>query len=83
MIATTPEFQGQGGGSALIRWGLERADAEGSDAYLESSPDALSLYRKFGFEEVNHLDTWMENERVSGQWYREVFMLRPAIAKNS
>lgn len=81
MIATAPEFQGQGAGSALIRWGLARADAEGLDAYLESSPDALSLYRKHGFEEVGHLDTWMENERVPGKWYREVFMLRPAVAK--
>lgn len=78
MLATAPKFQGQGIGSALIKWGLDRADAEGVEAYLEASPQALRLYEKLGFREAGRLDTWIENERVKGQWYRNVYMLRPA-----
>lgn len=78
MLATHPKFQGKGAGSMLLQWGLQKADEKGVEAYLESSPEGLSLYRRFGFREVDHLDTWIENEWVNGEWYREVFMLRAA-----
>ncbi|KAK3073354.1 hypothetical protein LTR53_005150 [Teratosphaeriaceae sp. CCFEE 6253] len=79
MLATDPAYQGRGAGSQLMRWGLERANAEGLEAYLEASPDAVRLYERFGFREAGKTETWIENERVQpGTLYRNLFMIRPA-----
>lgn len=65
----------------MIRWAAERADEEGVEAFLEASPDAVKLYEKHGFHEAARTDTWIENERVKGTWYRNLFMIRPSQAK--
>jgi ribosomal protein S18 acetylase RimI-like enzyme len=49
-LAVRPEAQGRGYGSALLRPMLERADAEGSPAYLDAtSEDNKRLYERHGF----------------------------------
>ena len=78
IVATHPDYQGKGIGTQLIRWGLEQADTQGVEAYLEASPDAVALYRKLGFTEWASTDTWIENERVKGVRYRNLFMIRAA-----
>ncbi|RMZ01596.1 hypothetical protein D0862_06313 [Hortaea werneckii] len=77
IIATHPQHQGRGAGSMMIIWGLGRADRDNVEAYLEASPEAVSLYEKLGFENVASTDTWIQNERVKGEWYRNLFMIRP------
>ncbi|KAK6435354.1 hypothetical protein LTR95_008455 [Oleoguttula sp. CCFEE 5521] len=81
IVATDPAYQGQGAGSQILRWGTERADADDVEAYLEAAPDAVRLYEKFGFREAGRTDTFIENERVNGEWYRNLYMLRPAAKK--
>lgn len=50
MIVVSPQAQGKGVGSALMRHGLERADRDGLPAHLESTtPDSRRLYERFGF----------------------------------
>lgn len=39
----------------LVKWGTDRADEEGKDAYVISSPAGKPLYLKAGFEEVGTL----------------------------
>ena len=52
-IAVSPERQGQGHGSALIRWGLERAVRDGTCAFLETGRERnVALYEHFGFRVV-------------------------------
>ena len=75
-MATNPEYQGRGAGSQLLRWGAERADAQRVEAYLEASPEAVPLYKKFGFSEADKIDTFIKNERVDGVWYQNLFMIR-------
>ncbi|KAM3418057.1 hypothetical protein BST61_g6263 [Cercospora zeina] len=82
IIATDPAYQGQGAGSLMMRYGLERADEQGARAFLEASPDAVRLYERFGFREVRHLDTFIQNSRVKGTMYRNLFMIRDAARKN-
>ena len=49
-IAVLPERQGEGIGSALIRWGLERAAEDGTCAFLETGRERnVGLYEHFGF----------------------------------
>jgi ribosomal protein S18 acetylase RimI-like enzyme len=51
MIGSDPAVRGGGFGAALMRSRLERCDAEGAPAYLESSnPDNLPYYMRFGFQ---------------------------------
>jgi ribosomal protein S18 acetylase RimI-like enzyme len=51
MIGVDPAHQGQGYGSMLLRYALERCDREGIPAYLESSNSRnISLYERHGFE---------------------------------
>jgi GNAT superfamily N-acetyltransferase len=53
VLSTLPERQGQGLGTAVLQPILERCDADGVPAYLESSnPRNLTLYRRHGFVET-------------------------------
>lgn len=78
MLATDPIYQGRGAGSQMMRWGLEQADEQKFEAYLEASPEAVPLYEKFGFREAGRTDTRIDNDRVKATWYRNLFMIRPA-----
>lgn len=51
LIGVDPTHQGCGLGAALLRHALERCDADGVVAYLESSnPRNIPLYERHGFE---------------------------------
>lgn len=67
----------------MLRWGTQRADEQKVEAYLEASPDAVPLYKKFKFEEADKLDTFIDNERVKATWYRNVFMIRQPQPQSS
>ena len=57
MLATLPELRGRGLGGALLTASLERVDADGSPAYLESSnPRNIGLYERHGFEVTGRID---------------------------
>lgn len=49
LLAIHPSFQGQGLASKLLKWGLSRADEEGVEVFLTSSPDGRRLYERNGF----------------------------------
>lgn len=46
----------RGAGSMLVRWGCEKADEAGVEAYLEASPMAAPMYARHGFQPVKELD---------------------------
>ena len=49
-IGTRPAFQGQGSGPRVLQPVLDRCDAEGIPAYLESSNERnVPFYERFGF----------------------------------
>ena len=56
MLGVDPSSQGRGYGSALLKAGLARCDADGLPAYLESSnPKNVPLYERFGFEVLGRI----------------------------
>lgn len=57
ILACKPDRQRLGAGSALVRLGTELADELNLPCRLEASPVGYGLYRKFGFEDVDVLDT--------------------------
>ncbi|SPO00364.1 uncharacterized protein DNG_03209 [Cephalotrichum gorgonifer] len=55
LLSTRKEFQRMGAGNILVKWGVEKADADGWECYLGSSVEARGLYEKYGFKEVDSL----------------------------
>ena len=54
MLGVDSDFQGRGAGTEILRESLRRLDAEGREAYLESSnPRNVPFYRRQGFEVVD------------------------------
>ncbi|KAK3374254.1 acyl-CoA N-acyltransferase [Lasiosphaeria ovina] len=68
----TPALQRRGAGAALVRWGVDRADADGVEAYLDATPDGKQLYERFGFCAVEVVE-------FMGGEYRQCFMPRPKM----
>lgn len=67
-IGTDPAAQGQGVGSALLREGLARADANRAPVYLESSDAAnIPIYQRFGFETCSEI-TYPGYPVMYGMW---------------
>jgi predicted N-acetyltransferase YhbS len=57
VVAVAPERRGEGIGAALIRWGVERARADGVPAILETArPGNVALYEHFGFRVIHEGD---------------------------
>jgi GNAT superfamily N-acetyltransferase len=56
VLSTVPDRQGEGLGAAIIQPVLERCDAGGVRAYLESSnPRNLPFYRRHGFVDAGEI----------------------------
>lgn len=55
-ITVHPKHQGRGVGSALIRKGTQRADAEGVFCWVHSSEHGAPVFRKCGFEVDDSLE---------------------------
>lgn len=56
VIGSDPRMRGVGLGNALMRSRLDRCDAEGAPAYLESTKEAnVPYYLRFGFEVTGEL----------------------------
>jgi hypothetical protein len=77
IVGTALNYQRQGAGSMLIQYGCDRADGQGSQAFLQAAPGALRLYLRFSFCGVAETHTWIENGRLPrGELYTETFMIR-------
>ncbi|KAJ5053026.1 hypothetical protein NUH16_010082 [Penicillium rubens] len=50
LLATLPEYQGRGFGSAVLKWGMEKADASQSRIFLEGTPEGVPIYLKHGWK---------------------------------
>ncbi|KAJ0114987.1 hypothetical protein J7T55_001394 [Diaporthe amygdali] len=71
MIVTKGRYQGQGAGGMLLGWGVDKADDEGVECYLDATPQGKHLYERFGFKDE---ETWSFFDET----YRHSFMIRVA-----
>lgn len=75
-LATRKEHQGRGAARMLIRWGLEKADEDMMEAFLEGSPEGKPIYEKYGFVEKDRLVVDLKGKSVDDREFVEVFMVR-------
>ncbi|KAE9989460.1 hypothetical protein Vi05172_g2941 [Venturia inaequalis] len=87
-----PSYQGRSVGTALIHWGVEKADEDGVFCWVHSSDGAEGFYERCGFEEVERfvvdLDGFADGPRdgVEGsKWGKYVFryMIRQPMTRES
>jgi len=68
-VGVRPQAQGHGVGSRLLAAGLERVDAVGLPAYLESSsPANVPLYRRYGFEVTREIQPMPDSPKLWAMW---------------
>ncbi|KAG0295347.1 hypothetical protein BGZ98_001428 [Dissophora globulifera] len=60
-LGVAPEYQGQGVGSALMKWGTDKADEEGVYTWVSSSMDGHQAYAKAGYIEVGRLELRLDD----------------------
>jgi GNAT superfamily N-acetyltransferase len=53
LLCVHRDYQREGVGKSLVRWGLRQSESMGLPVHLEASPEALPLYRSLGFEVVD------------------------------
>ena len=69
VLGTTPRLQRSGIGSSLLAPVLERCDAEGLPAYLESSKESnIAFYARFGFEVTGEVRIATDGPTVWPMW---------------
>ena len=69
LMACHADHQGRGAGGMLMRYGIEKADAEGGRIYVEAAPPGVPVYSRFGFKEVDRVD-------LRGGLFTEILMRR-------
>lgn len=79
MIATLPEYQGQGHGRRLVQTGLNIADKEGKIWYAGCWPASVPLYRKVGgFDYITEESINMTHYRGEGVLSMRLFVRKPS-----
>lgn len=82
VLVVDPEYQRMGVGNELLRWGLDLADEEQVECWIDASPAGFGLYKKFGWEEVGAVEIDLERwGGEKGTVRRIVNMVRPPKAK--
>jgi hypothetical protein len=63
----------------MITWGIDRCEKEKISAYLESTVEAVDLYKKMGFEDLGEMSMNIslisDRTEVITEDYREVAMV--------
>ncbi|PLN86354.1 acyl-CoA N-acyltransferase [Aspergillus taichungensis] len=73
-LGTLPEYQGRGVGSTLLRWGIEQAVKRQVGVFLEATMDGYSLYRKFGWQDLEEVN--IEFSRWGGEGTQKFVLMR-------
>ena len=67
-VFTCPDMQRKGYGSAMLYTALKFAIERGfKDIVLQSTPEGLGLYKRFGFEGVCEFDIWSNKDKLQQQ----------------
>ncbi|OQE13764.1 hypothetical protein PENFLA_c043G02684 [Penicillium flavigenum] len=73
LLATLPEYQGRGFGSAVLKWGMEKADASQSRIFLEGTPEGVPVYLKHGWKILE--EVVMDYTQFGGVGQESFFMM--------
>lgn len=72
-LVTDASYEGQGAGTALLDWGLEKAGAEKMAIHLESTMEGMDFYTNRGFRRVSDIKIALRGD--GEDMYQEVGLL--------
>ncbi|KAK2768735.1 hypothetical protein FQN54_000591 [Arachnomyces sp. PD_36] len=79
LLAVSPKHQRRGAGAVLVKYGTDIADKENIEAYLESTQDGYSLYKRTGFQDRGFVELDVSKwSGVASDIRRFPQMIRPA-----
>ncbi|KAF2483301.1 acyl-CoA N-acyltransferase [Neohortaea acidophila] len=67
VLGVLPEYQGRGIGKLLIQYGIDRADEQGIEAYLDASPKGAPVYERVGFRGSHLVEFEIDNAKREAQ----------------
>ncbi|KAJ5703624.1 hypothetical protein N7493_011549 [Penicillium malachiteum] len=76
-LATLPSHRGKGLGSALLEWGIEKADALQTRIYLEATPEGMALYTRYGWKPIEDYKLDLELYGVTSEEVFTVMVREP------
>jgi len=79
IIFVDPKHQRRGAGSKLVKWGVDRADEMGVEAFLEATRFGRHMYEQHGFQVTEDIvyevpEKWAHKPKI-----QHFFMWRPAV----
>ncbi|KAJ6008135.1 hypothetical protein N7540_012111 [Penicillium herquei] len=78
-LATLPSHRGKGLGSALLEWGIEKADALQARIYLEATPEGVALYTRYGWKPIEDFKLDLKLYGVEGEDIFSVMIREPKL----
>lgn len=81
VIYTDPKHQHRGAGSKLVKWGVDRADEMGGEAFLEATPFGRHMYEQNGFQVMEEIVIQVPEKWADRPAIEHSFMRRPATKK--
>lgn len=79
ILMVQPSYRLRGVGTALVRWGTARAQVEGVNTALFSSPMGYGFYRKLGFSKIGRFEVRLGEEEQKLEL--PVMLLLPVVAR--
>ncbi|KAK6958487.1 hypothetical protein Daesc_001288 [Daldinia eschscholtzii] len=78
-MGTDPAYQGRGAASMMVRWGMEQSRIDLAPAYLESTIEAATFYKKLGFTALEKISLeYRLDDSNTPSTYEEIsFLYRP------
>ena len=67
---THSEHRRRGAGLMMMKWGIEKADEIGFDAFVEATEEGWPMYKAAGFLTVNDFHCDAQTENPSPEWER-------------
>jgi GNAT superfamily N-acetyltransferase len=81
IIFTDPKYQRRGAGTKLVKWGVDRADEMGVEAFLEATRFGRHMYEQNGFRVMEHFIFPVPEKWANKPTLQYSFMRRPAVQK--
>jgi predicted GNAT family N-acyltransferase len=66
LLVTAKQHRRQGAGSLLVKWGLDKQKETGLNCYLQASEQGRSLYRHYGFHDIDTVVFDLEKYGLTG-----------------
>ncbi|KAJ4344629.1 uncharacterized protein N0V89_012373 [Didymosphaeria variabile] len=57
VLATHPAHSGRGCAGRLVKWGMQKAQEEGVDCYVEAQDSSKPIFERYGWREAGELKT--------------------------